>query len=446
MKDKFSLNQIAINFVIVQSHTFVMVFIGLLTSVVLARALGAEGRGQLAVIMLLPAMLSTFLNLGVSPANVFYISSGRVSSNIALRTSMLLAFSFSLLGVSISVPLLLFKSDTLFPGAPLWLLLLGMSLFPIQLLDGFFVSIINGQQRFKEYAAISLLSPFLYLAALSAFVWILNSGVIGAVASKLVVSIVSLMVLFFFFRNFFREPCSKRDIVHYSKQCFNYGGRSHLSNIMAFVNYRADLFILNLFLSSANLGIYAISIALAESLWLLSKGINTVLLPKLSELHNAEKKRKMLTPFIARWVFLLTFAAATVAAIIIPYAINLLYGAEFMPGAQTFRVLLIGIALGSFSRVLANDIAARDFPQYNFYASIAVVSVNVTMNFILIPKWGILGAAAATSFAYAFNSILKICIYSTVSRNRWTELFLFNDFDKKLLSFGARKTRSFLCT
>jgi O-antigen/teichoic acid export membrane protein len=274
----------------------------------------------------------------------------------------------------------------------------------------------------------------------------LESGVIGAVVSNLVVSIVSLVVLFFFFRKYVGQPCSKGEIVHYSKQCFNYGGRAHLSNIMAFVNYRADLFILNLFLSSANLGIYAISVALAESLWLLSKGISTVLLPKLSELHNAEKKRKILTPFIARWVFLLTLVAAGVAAIIIPYAINLLYGAEFMSGVQTFRILLIGIVLGSFSRVLANDIAARDFPQYNFYASIAVVSVNVTMNLILIPKWGIIGAAAATSFAYGFNSILKIYIYSAVSRNRWTELFQFNDFDKKLLAFGARKARSFLCT
>jgi len=387
MNNKFSLKQIATNFVIVQSRTFAMAFIALLTSVVLARALGAGGRGQLAVIMLLPAMLSTFLNLGVSPANVFYLSSKRVPSNVALRTSIFLALFLSLLGVSFSVPLLLFKSDTLFPGAPLWLLLLGMAFFPIQLLDGFFVSIINGQQRFKEYAAISLLSPFLYLAALSVFVWMLDSGV------------------------------------------------------MAFVNYRADLFILNLFLSSANLGVYAISVALAESLWLLSKGISTVLLPKLSELHNDEKKRKMLTPFIARWVFLLTFVAAVVAAIIIPYAINLLYGEEFMPGVHTFRILLIGIVLGAFSRVLANDIAARDLPQYNFYASIAVVSVNVTMNFILIPKWGIIGAAAATSFAYGFNSILKICIYSAVSRNRWTQLFLFNDFDKKLFAFGARKAR-----
>jgi O-antigen/teichoic acid export membrane protein len=446
MNNKFSLKQIATNFAIVQSRTFVMVFVGLLTSVVLARALGAEGRGQLAVIMLLPVMLSIFLNLGVSSANVFYISSKRVSSTVALRTSIFLTLFLSLLGVSISVPLLLFKSDTLFPGAPLWILLFGMALFPIQLLDGFFVSIINGQQRFKEYAAISLLSPFLYLAALSVFVWMLDSGVIGAVASQLVVSLVSMTVLFFFFRKFFGQRCSKGEIVHYSKRCFNYGGRAHLSNIMAFVNYRADLFILNLFLSSANLGIYAISVALAESLWLLSKGISTVLLPKLSELHNAEGKRKMLTPFIARWVFLLTFVAAVVAAIIIPYAINLFYGAEFMPGVQTFRILLIGIVLGSFSRVLANDIAARDLPQYNFYASIAVVSVNVTMNFILIPKWGIIGAATATSFAYGFNSILKICIYSAVSRNRWTELFLFNDFDKKLLAFGARKARSFLCT
>ena len=445
MNNKFSLKQIANNLVIVQSRIFVMAFIGLLTSVILARALGASGRGQFAVIMLLPAMLSIFLNLGVSPANVFYISSKTVSSSIALRTSLFLALLLSLIGMSISIPLLVFKSDTLFPNAPLYLLFFGMALFPIKLVDGFFVSIINGQQRFKEYAVISLLSPFLYLITLIVFVWILDTGVIGAVISNLFVSLVSLAVLIFFFRRYFEQPYSKGDIFHYSKQCFNYGGRSYLSNIMAFVNYRADLFILNLFLSSANLGVYAISVTLAESLWLLSKGISTVLLPKLSELHNDEEKRKMLTPFIARWTFLFTLVAAVITAIVIPYAINLLYGAEFLPGVETFRILLIGIVLGAFSRVLANDIAARDLPQYNFYTSIAVVSVNVTLNFILIPKWGIIGAAVATSCAYGFNSILKILIYYTVSKNNLSELFLFNDFDKRLLAFGARKAWSFLC-
>jgi len=445
MNNKFSLKQIANNLLIVQSRTFIMAFIGLLTSVILARALGAEGRGQFAIIMLLPAMLTIFLNLGISPANVFYISSKTVSSNIALRTSIFIAVLLSLIGVSISIPLLVFKSDTLFPNASLYMLFLGMALFPIKLTDGFFVSIINGQQRFKEYAAISLLSPFLYLLALIVFVWILDTGVLGAVISNLAVSLVSLAVLIFFFRRYFDHPYSMREVINYSKLCFNYGGRSYLSNIMAFVNYRADLFILNLFLSSVNLGIYAISVTLAESLWFLSKGFSSVLLPKLSELHNDEGNRKMLTPFIARWVFLFTFVAAVIAAIVIPYAINLFYGAEFMPGVQTFRILLIGIVLTAFSRVLANDISARDLPQYNFYTSIAVVLVNVIMNFILIPKWGIIGAAVATSSAYGLNSILKICIYYVVSKNNLSELFLFNEFDKRLLAFSARKAWSFLC-
>ena len=103
------------------------------------------------------------------------------------------------------------------------------------------------------------------------------------------------------------------------------------------------------------------------------------------------------------------------------------------------------IVLTAFSRVLANDISARDLPQYNFYTSIVVVLVNVTMNFLLIPKWGIIGAAVATSSAYALNSILKICIYYVVSKNKLAELFLFNEFDKRLLALSARKAWSFLC-
>ena len=445
MNNNFSLKQIANNFFIIQSRSVFLAFIGLLTSVILARALGTVGNGQFAVIMLLPSMLSIFLNLGISPANVFYISSETISSKIALRTSIFLSLLLSLIGISFSLPILMFKSNTLFPSAPLYLLFFGMALFPFKLLNDFFISIINGQQRFKEYAVFSILSPFMYLLALIFFVWMIDTGVVGAVISRIAVNLVSLSILSIYFGEYFRQPCSIKEIFHYSKKCFNYGGRAYLSNIMAFVNYRADLFILNLFVSAANLGIYAVSVTLAESLWLLSSGISTVLLPKLSELHSDEDRRKMLTPFIARWVFLLTSVAAIISAIVMQYVINFFYGPEFMPGVQPFRILLIGIVLGAFSKILANDIAARDLPQYNFYTSIAVVSLNITLNFIFIPKWGILGAAMATSFAYGVNSILKICIYYTVSKTKWTELFLFNDFDKRLLAFCSEKARLFLC-
>ena len=74
----------------------------------------------------------------------------------------------------------------------------------------------------------------------------------------------------------------------------------------AFVNYRVDLFFVNLLISPATAGVYYIAIQLGESMWMISKVVSTVLLPRLAELHGEEQTRLELTPLITRLVFCFT--------------------------------------------------------------------------------------------------------------------------------------------
>ncbi|WP_269851929.1 oligosaccharide flippase family protein [Methanosarcina horonobensis] len=53
-------------------------------------------------------------------------------------------------------------------------------------------------------------------------------------------------------------------LKNYTKECLGYGWKAHLSNILAFVNYRADLFLVNFFLTPAATGIYLIAVQIAE--------------------------------------------------------------------------------------------------------------------------------------------------------------------------------------
>lgn len=56
---------------------------------------------------------------------------------------------------------------------------------------------------------------------------------------------------------------------------------------------------------------------------------------------------------------------------------------------------------------LKRCIAAAGKPEWDMYSSVGVLSINVVGNIVLIPEYGIVGAAWATSMAYCFNALVK---------------------------------------
>ncbi len=430
-----SLRKFFTDFFFVQSRSWLSIVLGIASSVILARALGPSGRGVLALSMLIPSLLSTFLNLGVSPANVYHISTKKFTSQTVIRCSLQLWLLLSILGIAIGVLCIVVWGNTWFPNIPQPYLYACLALFPLILLNSFLTSILQGQQRFKEYNIATLVLPVLQLMLIFIFLWILNLGVMGAISSQAIGCFVALVIGSFLLGRAMWVKEDKEQVSKCRQKTIGYGFRVHLSNIMAFVNYRADMFILNLFMAPSFVGIYTMAVGLAEKLWLLSQGISTVLLPKLGELHENEKKRRELTPFIARWVLVITFTGSVILWFMIPYIILFLYGEDFIGAVNPFRILLVGITLGASSRVLANDLAARGKPEFNFYSSIVIVTMNIVLNILLIPRYGMTGAAIATSTAYSVNFFIKIFLYKYLSQCNLRQIFMPNNLDSRAFNF-----------
>jgi O-antigen/teichoic acid export membrane protein len=78
-------------------------------------------------------------------------------------------------------------------------------------------------------------------------------------------------------------------------------------------------------------------------------------------------------------------------------------------------VILLGGA-----KVLTNEIAGRGYPHYNSFTSGVALILTVLFDLILIPRFGIIGAALASSIAYGTIFFVAIGFYIVVSR-RTTE-------------------------
>jgi len=180
-----------------------------------------------------------------------------------------------------------------------------------------------------------------------------------------------------------------------------------------------------MFIGSAAAGVYVIAVALVEKLWLVSQAVSTVLLPRLSQLSSEEGKRKIITPLICRWVLLVTLVGGLgLAVIVYPFTL-LVFGSDYLGSVLPALVLLPGIVFVSGARVLANDIASRGRPELNMYVSAITMVCNVIGNLLLIPLYGLAGAAMATTIAYSLTLVLTLLIYTRFTSNRWTDsLFL----------------------
>ena len=84
---------------------------------------------------------------------------------------------------------------------------------------------------------------------------------------------------------------------------------------------------------------------------------------------------------------------------------------EFANAVLPLQILLIGAVTMSGWRILAIDIYGRGRPELNIYVSSVCLFLNVMLNILLIPKYGIIGAAWATSCSYTLAFVLMMIIY-----------------------------------
>src|SRR5690606_21815875 len=108
--------------------------IAVVTSIFLARALGTQGYGLYTVALLLPMMLGTFLEIGVGPANVYFIGNRSISFRDLIDWNLKVWLGVSCAGVALGLMAVVWAGDQLFPGVPTPYLLLALAAFPVFLL------------------------------------------------------------------------------------------------------------------------------------------------------------------------------------------------------------------------------------------------------------------------------------------------------------------------
>ena len=382
------------------------------TAIITTRLLGPTGRGQLTVATLLATLIVTLGSVGLGSAATYFTARGERARTVVLGNSVLLGFALGLAIIGAGFAVIVFSGATL-KGVPASYLLIAMAVVPFALVLGNVQSVFLGLQRFREFNRITVAQAVLPLLLIGVALLALGGGVRAAiVATTISTVLLAVVVLVIASRT---VGVSWRPDRGYVKVATSYGIRVHAANVLNFLGYRLDVFVLNAYASPAAVGLYAAAVAVAERLWMLSQAVSVALFPRIAE-EKDEDVRRSITPLLARNTFWLTAAAAALFWLLSGPLVTLLYGGKFASSAGALRALLPGIVAYSATRVLGNDIAARGRPILNSYIATVSVALNLGLNLMLVPRYGIKGAAWSSTASYSLLCVMTAAVYCKIAK------------------------------
>ena len=418
-----ALKRTVFDVVLTFGRQFLSALFKLISFLLVARILGPEASGAFAVSQLLPTTLAALIGFGIPAANVFFLSTGQYSLETVWYASRNFTLAVACIGVLLTAALIYLFSESLFPGISSALLYIALLILPGQLLLALVTGLFQAQQDFRTFNLLTLLQP------VSALLLHLTAYMAGAFSLKVVLWAVAISyaitLLFGALRLYGRiRPADLETDTRYLKKAINYGYKVHIGRIATLLISRSDLFMVNLFLGPAAAGIYTVAVRLVEQLWMISQAVSVVLFPRLSALVDRETEKQKLTAIMASAILWLTLVLAILLTVVATPLVGLLFGDEFLEAALPFALMLPGVVLFSSARVMANDFAARNLVQLNLILTLGTLALNILGNLFLVPLYGVVGAAIATSFSYCCNYVARLALQQYIVGLAWWRCIL----------------------
>ncbi|MCF6410126.1 flippase [Pseudalkalibacillus salsuginis] len=425
------------------TRQFTSILLGMLLLIVLARFLGPSGQGQYTLVILLPQLLMTFMNLGVNTSTIYYVSREEIDVDSAVKNNLYIGVFLSFVSILIGMVIAFFFSDRFFEEASTTFLLLSLIALPFMFLNIYFQTVFQGLQQFGVFNTILIITQLGTLFFVCLFIIVLDYGLTGAVVAFILGHLITTVsIVYILYAKFgFRYEKGAFNLSYFKKSVL-FGLKAHISNVMSFLNYRIDLLLLGYFLNPAAVGVYVTAVNIGERISILSQSLSTVLLPRIASVDD-ERDRNRVTSILTRnflvFVLLLTIGVFFFA----DWVIDLLFGVRYEKSSSLLKWLIPGVAALSIDRLLSNDIAGRGKPEVNMYVSLFNVLFNVGLNIYLIPLYGVVGAAVATTTTYILSLIIKIYLYKKVTSSNYRSFLLIQRDDLYLYSnlFKQLKTK-----
>lgn len=399
--------------------SFGVLGINLLTGIITARYLGAEGRGQQEAMGLWPLFLAQAFTLGLPSALVYYLKKTPAQApkifSAALLGSLLAGGLAVIVGV-VFIPLWLNQHDPEVVGSARVLMLFA----PALLLDDVYQSALRARGDFALYNLIRFLRPS---ATLLGLVTLALFGLLTPLRACLCYLVPGLplagWLLGYFWRSF---GLTWTNLSETFKSLFSYGLRSYGIDLLSTLSFQLDKALVVGLVSASGMGLYTVSLSLANMLSVFQGAAVTVLFPHAS--GRSEEEVVAMAGRAARISLAVTVTAAVGLSLVGPWVLELLYGSEFRGAANLMRILIVVTIFEGTASVLAQAFMATNRPGLIATFQGIGLSLNLPLLLLLVPRFGLIGAGSSLLISSFVRLVFVLVAFPLILKRPVPSLWL----------------------
>lgn len=385
-------------------------FTGYLFRILMGRYLTPFEFGLLSLALPLQYIVVLLASSGIAPSVAKFVSQLKEDKNQgAVAFSSL--FFFTIIGAILGVIFYLSAEPI---GARVFhepevvdLLKISSLAFPLGLATATLTGAFQGYKRFDLMAAILVTQQILRILFAVSLVFMgykALGGIVGSTLGFLATLPLALIL-------FIRLPFSGNKYIispRMFKDVFLFSIPISLTSLATFALAYADVLLIGYFLTPVEVGVYSAASPTSRLLLAFSSALYAVLLPSISELKDKGSAPEVRT-HLRRAYFLSLGGLIPVVLLSLLFAediISLLFPDEGYLGAvQPFKILVVGATFLGIFTVNSAVFQGLGKPETPMKLMITAALIDVVLNVVLIPHYGLIGAAYATALSFAFAGV-----------------------------------------
>ncbi|MDN3547641.1 flippase [Mucilaginibacter aquaedulcis] len=392
--------------------------VGLVVGVWIARYLGPENFGKWNYGLALTGVFAAVSTLGLDSLVVKDLVKVGSDEKIILGTSLVMRLVGSVVAVILSYLIVFFtERNDIQMQLIVFVLSLSFIFQSFDVIDLFFQSKVK-----SKYVVIAKNSVFLICALFRVAGLYFKLSLIYFVAMSTVeIAFGALALLYYYSKkssySIFSWKVSKAYGLEKLKECWPI----ILSGVIIIIYMRIDQIMIKQFLNEKAVGIYSAAVRIVEVWYFVPSTITVSLFPVLikNKEDNNGYYKTVLKMF--RYLFLISFSISVIILFTSEPLITLLFGKAYIAAAFALKISIWTGVFVFWGVGAGNILVLENLNNHNLYKSLSSVFVNVGLNFVLIPKYGINGAAIATLISQAFGSYFYFLIPRATRHIFWLQ-------------------------
>jgi O-antigen/teichoic acid export membrane protein len=390
--------------------------LGYLLGIVLARLLGAEDFGLYAVGMAVFNVLALVSLCGADTTVVKFVSEANQRGDrvLAART-LVIVLSYVVIAGALAAGFLLWSSHTwlleLYKRPQLIPIFAILALvIPVVLAVTVFMASFQAAHAFTQIVTVRYLwEPFGKLTLAIVAVWA-GWGLVGVVGAIGMTSVISLALALYYARTTLGHGLTRSTLNRgLAVPLMSYGLPLSIMTIVGVVAPRTDILFLGYWADPAQVGFYQAAYQTAAILTLIAAALDMAFAPLSAGLFATQDltRLKSLYQTVSRWLLTISLPVAMIF-IMLGSDILSFFGPTFSLATECLLILVLGQCINNWTTFAQTILLMSGHARLAMWNTIVIGAILVTLNWFLIPLWGITGAALAVAFSMGLAGMLRL--------------------------------------